>query len=357
MNKNIIITGTGSYIPPTTITNKSFLKNKFYDTGGSLIRSSNDDIIEKFLAITGIHERRYVKDNMLSSDIGFEAARIAIADAGIDKEEIDQIIVAQNFGDVRKDTVQSDMVPSLATRIKQKLGINNPYCVGYDIVFGCPGWIQGVIQAESFIKSGLANKCLVIGTETLSRVIDIHDRDSMIYADGAGACIIEGSENEAREGVLSSSMATYTSKEAYYLYMDKSYNEKTDPNIRYIKMHGHKVYEFALTHVPAAMKLCMDKADIDIHDISKIFIHQANKKMDFEIVKRFYRLYKIKQTPENILPMTIHELGNSSVGTVPTIFDLVRKNKIKGHHLKKGDLILFTSIGAGMNINCIAYKY
>ena len=357
MNKNIIITGTGSYIPPTTITNKNFLKNKFYDAQGILFDSSNEEIIEKFRAITGIHERRYVSDEMISSDMGYEAARIAIEDAGIDKEEIDQIIVAQNFGDVQKGTIQTDMVPSLATRIKQRLEIENPFCVGYDVIFGCPGWIQGIIQAESFIKSGLAKKCLVIGTETLSRVVDVHDRDSMIYADGAGACIIEGVDSETKEGVLSSSMATYTSKEAYYLYMDKSYNKEADPNIRYIKMHGHKVYEFALSHVPAAMKLCMDKAEIDIHDISKIFIHQANEKMDFEIVKRFYRLYKIRQAPENILPMTIHELGNSSVGTVPTIFDLVRKNKINGHHLKKGDLILLTSVGAGMNINCIAYKY
>lgn len=356
MNKNIIITGTGSYIPPTTITNKNFLKNKFYDARGILFDSSNEEIIEKFRAITGIHERRYVSDDMISSDMGYEAARIAIEDAGIDKEEIDHIIVAQNFGDVQKGTIQTDMVPSLATRIKQRLEIENPFCVGYDVIFGCPGWIQGIIQAESFIKSGLAKKCLVIGTETLSRVVDVHDRDSMIYADGAGACIIEGVDSETKEGVLSSSMATYTSKEAYYLYMDKSYVEEADPNIRYIKMHGHKVYEFALSRVPAAMKLCMDKAEIDINDISKIFIHQANEKMDFEIVKRFYRLYKIRQAPENILPMTIHELGNSSVGTVPTIFDLVRKNKINGHHLKKGDLILLTSVGAGMNVNCIAYK-
>ncbi|OQX80507.1 MAG: 3-oxoacyl-ACP synthase [Bacteroidetes bacterium 4484_276] len=357
MNKNIIITGTGSYIPTTTITNKSFLKNKFYDARGDLFDSSNEEIIEKFRAITGIHERRYVSDDMISSDMGYEAARIAIEDAGVDKEDIDQIIVAQNFGDVKKGAVQSDMVPSLATRIKQRLEIENPSCVCYDVIFGCPGWIQGIIQAESFIKSGLAKRCLVVGTETLSRVVDVHDRDSMIYADGAGACIIEGVDSETKEGVLSTSMASYTSKEAYYLYLDKSNYEEADPNISYIKMNGHKVYEFALRQVPAAMKLCMDKAEIGINDISKIFIHQANEKMDFEIVKRFYRLYKIRQAPENILPMTIHELGNSSVGTVPTIFDLVRKNKINGHHLKKGDLILFTSIGAGMNVNCIAYKY
>ncbi|MEE4256521.1 MAG: 3-oxoacyl-[acyl-carrier-protein] synthase III C-terminal domain-containing protein, partial [Bacteroidales bacterium] len=90
----------------------------------------------------------------------------------------------------------------------------------------------------------------------------------------------------------------------------------------------------------------------------KIFIHQANEKLDFEVIKRFYRLYKIRELPENIMPMSIHLLGNSSVATVPTLYDSVRKGTIEGHHeLNKGDLILLASVGAGMNINCIAYRY
>jgi 3-oxoacyl-[acyl-carrier-protein] synthase-3 len=121
-------------------------------------------------------------------------------------------------------------------------------------------------------------------------------------------------------------------------------------------MYGHKIYEFALNHVPDAMKLCMDRANIDIHDVKKVFIHQANEKMDFEIVKRLFRMYKERNAPEGVMPMSIHKLGNSSVATVPTLFDLVRKNKIQGHELKEGDHILLASVGAGMNINCVAYK-
>jgi len=356
MKKNIIITGTGSYIPPITITNQDFAKNKFYDTGGVQFDLPHEEIAKKFQAITGIEERRYASDDCLASDMGFEAAKLAIEDAGVNMEEIDQIIVASNFGDVQKGTLQTDIVPSLASRIKYRLEISNPNCVAYDVIFGCPGWVQGVIHAESFIKSGLAKKCLVIGTETLSRVLDMHDRDSMIYADGAGACVIEEVDGETDQGILSSSMASYTSEEAYLLYLGKSNIEESDPKVRYIKMFGHKIYEFALNHVPAAMKLCMDRANISIHDISKVFIHQANEKMDFEIVKRLFRLYGVRNVPEEIMPMSIHKLGNSSVATVPTLFDLVLKNKIENHRLNKGDLILLASVGAGMNINCVAYK-
>lgn len=355
---NIIITGSGSHIPTKIVTNQDFAKNEFYDANGVAFETSHEEIAEKFKAITGIEERRYVESGQTASDIGYIAAKLAIEDAGIDAETIDQIIVAQNFGDVKSGTIQTDVLPSIASRIKQSLGIENTSCVAYDILFGCPGWVQGMIQAQAFIKSGMAKKCLVIATETLSRVLDMHDRDSMIYADGAGACIVEGVEGEQEEGFLSYEMGSFTKDEAYFLFLGKSNLPDKDPNVRYIKMHGRKIYEFALTHVPTAMKSCLDKAGMDIHDVKKIFIHQANEKMDFEIIKRLYRLYKVRNIPKDIMPMSIHKLGNSSVGTVPTLFDMVRKGTAEGNHeLKKGDLILFASVGAGMNINAIAYKY
>ena len=121
-------------------------------------------------------------------------------------------------------------------------------------------------------------------------------------------------------------------------------------------MYGRKIYEFALTNVPAAMKSCLDKSGIDINDIKKILIHQANEKMDEAIVKRFYKLYGMKM-PENIMPMTIDKLGNSSVATVPTLYDMILKGKMNVHSINKGDIILFASVGAGMNINAIIYKY
>ena len=366
--KNVVIAGTGRYVPNNIVTNSEFAENKFYNTEGQAFEEAHDEIAEKFRAITGIEERRYADDNQMASDLGTIAAQKAIDDAGIDKESIDQIIVAQNFGDVKKGTIQTDILPSLAARIKHNLEIENPNCVAYDIIFGCPGWIQGMIQAYSYIRSGMAKRILVVSAETLSRVLDMHDRDSMIYSDGAGAAIIEEREEDFQRGILSYTSASYTKDEAYYLFLGKSNMNETDPNVRYIKMFGRKIYEFSLKNVPAAMKGAMDKANADINNLKKVFIHQANEKMDFEIIKRFYRLYKIKNVPENIMPMSIHKLGNSSVGTVPTLFDMVRKGECphfnhKGqqtegyHKLSDNELIMFASVGAGMNINSVVYRY
>ena len=303
---------------------------------------------------TGIGERRYAEANLCSSDLAFFAAQKAIENAQLDPETLDYIIVAHNFGDVKPKAIQSDILPSLATRVKHNLKINNPKCVAYDILFGCPGWIEGVLQANALIKSGMAKKCLVIGAETLSRVVDLHDRDSMIYADGAGAAVLEPCADQ--DGLLSYESATYASDEANYLYFGNSFNTELDPNVRYIKMHGRKIYEFALSRVPQAMKECLDKSGMDIKDIKKILIHQANEKMDEAIVNRFYKLYN-EPTPEGIMPMSISFLGNSSVATIPTLYDLLLQGKIEGQTLNKGDILLFASVGAGMNINAFVYKH
>ena len=350
-----IISGTGSYIPSIIKTNLAFAENTFYGEDGVLIKTPNAEIVEKFKDITGIYERRYAEENMNTSEMASKAAELAIQDAGIDPETIDQIIVAHNFGDVLPGTIQTDTIPALASRVKHQLGIKNPNCVAYDILFGCPGWIQGVIQTDSFIKSGMAKRCLVIGAETLSRVVDSHDRDSMIFSDGAGACIVEEDTN-TNSGILASSVQSHCVDEAYFLYLGKSYHPEGDEATRYIKMKGRKVYEYAIKNVPLAMKECIEKAGVDIHDVKKFFLHQANEKMDEGFIKALYKLYDIRIVPENVMPMSIHDLGNSSVATIPTLYDLVKRGKYKEHQLHKGDIVIFASVGAGMNINAICYR-
>lgn len=350
-----IITGTGSYIPTEIITNNKFTAHNFYAEDSTHIETAPQEIVEKFSKITGIEERRYAPTDLNTSDIGAIAAKKAIEDSGIDPETLDQIIVAHNFGDVITNTIQMDAVPSLAARIKHSLQIRNPNCVAYDILFGCPGWLQGMIQADAFFKAGIAKKILVIGTETLSRVIDEYDRDSMIFSDGAGACILEW-KDAGNSGILSSASVSHSMDEAFYIYMGPSYLPDSDPKVRYIKMKGRKVYEYAMKHVAEAMKNCLDKAGIGIGQLKKIFIHQANEKMDEAIVKVLYKLYGLKEFPKDIMPMSIHWLGNSSVATVPTLYDLVMKEQIEDHALDKGDIILFASVGAGMNINAVCYR-
>jgi len=353
-----VITGTGSYIPPDIQSNSAFFQHVFYTDNSHRLEAPSSEVVEKFRKITGISNRRYAPASMNASDLAACAARIAIEDSGVDPETLDQIIVAHNFGDVVKETIQMDAVPSLASRVKHLLAIVNPSCIAYDILFGCPGWIQGLIQADAFFKAGLAKKCLVIGAETLSRVIDLYDRDSMIFADGAGACVLEYKEVPAGgSGILGNSMQSHTVKEVNYIDMGKSNYPGSDKRIRFMKMKGRKVYEYAIKHVPQAMKDCLDKSGVAITDLKKIFIHQANEKMDEGMVKEFYKLYGIETPPEYIMPMSIHWLGNSSVATVPTLLDLVLKNKIEHYNLQKGDVILFASVGAGMNINAVCYRY
>lgn len=351
---NIKIIGSGSYIPSICVSNKDFSNHEFLNEDGTPFGYPNDVVVRKFKGITGIEQRRYATNEQCSSDLGFLAAQKAIEHAQIDPETIDYIIVAHNFGDVKPGSVQSDILPSLATRIKNKLQIKNPKCVAFDILFGCPGWIEGVLQANAFIKSGMAKRCMVIGSETLSRVVDDHDRDSMIYADGAGATIFEAATDNS--GLLSYENATFAIDEANYLFYGSSYNKNLDPNIKYIKMYGRKIYEFALSHVPHAMKDCLDKSGIAIEQVTKILIHQANEKMDEAIINRFYKLYD-KPVPQGIMPMSINLLGNSSVATVPTLFDLLIHNQIENHHIEKGDILIFASVGAGMNINAFVYRY
>ena len=352
-----VITGAGNYIPTKQVKNEDFLSNEFYEANGEKITKPNKEITEKFHEITTIAERRYVADDLKTSDIAYFAAVEAIKSAGIDKEELDYVIVANNFGDTQCDNRASDHVPSLASKVKHRLEIKNPETVAYDLTFGCPGWLQGVIQADYYIKSGDAKKVLVIGAEVLSRISDPHDRDCMLYADGAGAVVLEGKESDTPIGILAHKTRSDTYSHAGLLHMGKSYNPNFEnKNDLFLKMNGRRLYQYALDTVPQSIKACLDKANVSINDVKKVLIHQANGKMDDAILKRFYALYNIVDVPENVMPMSISTLGNSSVATLPTLFDLILKNKLDNHTINKNDILIFASVGAGMNINAVIYK-
>lgn len=353
---NTVITGTGSYIPSRVVSNAEFASQVFFEKDNSLIDSPGEEITRKFRDITGIYERRYVEANQSNADIATIAASRAIESAGIDPETIDQIIVAHNFGDVISESIQTDIVPSIASRVKHRLGIKSESCIPYDLIFGCPGWVQGVLQAHAYFKAGMAKRCLVIGSETLSRIVDRYDRDTMIFSDGAGATIVEALEEDQIRGLLSHAVASHTNQEVDYLYLGKSNSPGSDPKIRYIKMHGRKIYEYSLNHVPQGMKAALDASGIDISEVKKVLIHQANEKMDEAIVQRFYKLYGIRTDVYRIMPMNIQKLGNSSVATVPTLYDMILRGELEDHSISSGDILIFASVGAGMNINAFVYR-
>jgi len=351
-----VIVATGSYVPENIVANESFLGSKFFEKDASPVTKDTTTIIKKFKEITEIEERRYANPDQCASDLGFLAAKKALETSGIDKESLDYIIVAHNFGDVAAGSNRVTMVPSLASKVKYLLQVKNPDCVAYDLPFGCPGWVEGIIQANYFLQSGDVKRCLVIGSETLSRVIDPHDRDSMIYSDGSGAVILEASDST--KGIISHKTQTHAFEHAMILAMGPSYStEYKKPDDLFIKMNGRKVYEFALNHVPHVIKETLDKAKVDILEISKVLIHQANGKMDAAILERVFKLYGKEMPSKDVMPMTISKLGNNSVATIPILLDSILQGKLGNHQINKGDKIIMASVGAGMNINAVLYQF
>lgn len=352
---NTVIIGSGCYVPENVIDGSYFMDSIFYDENNEKIDKPNSEVISKFVDITEIEERRYINAGEYNSDLGLRAATQAIEDAGVDKESIDYIIYATNFGEVDEKGLPNFM-PSLAARLKNKLGIKNRNCINYDMIFGCPGWVEALILSDVLLKSGRAKTILVVGGETLSRVTDPFDRNKLIFADGAGAVVVTTTEEE-NVGIIADSTICDNGEELCYLENGTSLNLEDDQSKLYIRMRGRKIYEYALKNVPDAIKATIDKANLDIADIDKILIHQANAKMDYAMISRLFKLYGIKDYDHAIAPMTIQKFGNSSVATVPTMFDLIRKGKMEGQSFTPGSHIIFTSVGAGMNINCVVYRF
>jgi 3-oxoacyl-[acyl-carrier-protein] synthase-3 len=352
-----VFTGSGSCLPSRTVENEAFLEHKFFlDYGQPIDPAENPRVVAKLMDITGISERRHAADDQVASDLGAEAAELALSDSGTDPETLDYIIVAHNFGDVQADRLRLDFCPTLAARIKERLRIRNPSCVAYDLPFGCPGWLQAVIQADYFLRSGDATRALIVGAETLSRVSDPHDRDSMIYADGAGAAVLEVTEAENPVGVLSHATRSDTLEHARLLWMGPSYDPGHSDDRLFLKMYGRRLYEYAVQTVPGVVRDSLDRAGLTLTDVAKVLLHQANAKMDHSILKRLFRLYEVEEIPTRIMPMTISWLGNSSVATLPTLFDLMRRGTIEAQGFHPGDTVVFASVGAGMNINSLVYR-
>ena len=358
------IVGTGSVIPEVVVRNEEFLDHQFidpktgkpYEKEGQVVTTA--EIVANFYGVSGIRERRYARPDQDTTDLAYLAAKDALDSSVTDPESLDAIIDANNFGNISVKNKRSEMVPSIAARVKHKLRIENPKTICYDLVFGCPGWLQGVIQANYFIKSGDFKRIMVIGSENLPAVCDPNDRDIHLYSAGAGAVILEGRLSDKPTGILSYAARSDTYKDAFRLRMEQSYGKDKGAGEFYLHMDGHDLFEYALRTVPGVVEECLLKADLKILDISKILIHQANDKLDEAIVKKLLGLKgKGIHPPEGLMPMTISWLGNPSVASIPTLLDLILKGKMPGHSLNPEDHVVFASVGAGMNVNAVSYLF
>ncbi|AWV99382.1 3-oxoacyl-ACP synthase III family protein [Arcticibacterium luteifluviistationis] len=353
---SIIINGTGTELPERLIKNDFFLGHQFMSPDGVVNPKPQAEIIAKLEAITGIKERHYISEKGDSAPLMVAVAKKTIEDSGLDKNDIDGIIVAHNAGNMLEGTAGFHTVPNMAAILKNKLAISNHECFAYDILFGCPGWIQGIIQAKQAIEAGDATNVLVLGIEIASRLLDPHDLDSMILADGCGAAIISKSE-ETDAGILSYATFSHAQEDLGCIYLDKSNNPELDlPTL--FKMNGKDVYRYATVWVPRVIKKALDKAKLTVADVDMFLFHQANGKMLHAFANNLAEMYGMEGTSfDGKIPTTIQFTGNTSVATVPTMLDLILKKQLGDYEIKKGMTVVLASVGAGMHCNALVYKF
>lgn len=350
------IAGTGTKLPERRITNSYFLNHVFMDENGVPNPKPQADIIAKLEQITGIKERGYIPEKGDSVPLMVDASLAALADWGLDKNLIDGIIVAHNAGNMLEGRQGFHTVPNMAALLKNRLGITNHECFAYDLLFGCPGWLQGVIQAHQAIQMGDAKHVLVVGLEVASRLLDPHDLDSLILADGCGAAVISGTVDE-QEGIISYATYSHALDDISCIYLDRSYNKELGAPTLF-KMHGKDVYKYATVWVPKVIKKALDKAGMDASEVDMFLFHQANGKMLHAFANNLAQMYGIEGLSfEGKIPTTIEFTGNTSVATIPTMLDLIRKNELGDYKIKPGDTVVFASVGAGMHCNALVYRF
>lgn len=356
MATNSIILGTGCALPALAVPNSHFAANEFYDREGTRIDKTSDEIIGKLEAITGIRERRYVPFDQDSVPLMTAASMAAVEDAGLEVNDLSGIVVAHNAGNMVPGTGGFHTVPNLAASLKNAIECTSHNCFAYDILFGCPGWLQGVILAHQTIMCGDAQHILVTGLEIASRMLDPHDVDSMILGDGCGACVISGSD-DAAAGIRSYSTFSHAQDDNRIIYLGESNKNGVDGEC-YFHMNGREVYKYATVWVPRVIKDALDKAGLGIDDVDIFLFHQANAKMLASIAKNLADTYGVSESSlQGKIPSTIEFLGNTSVATIPTMLDLIRTNKLDGYNISEGQVAVMASVGAGMHCNALVYRF
>jgi len=394
---NSIITATGVDIPLRIIKNDHFKDYEFFTfKGGKYVLDPTPslEVADIYTEKTGIEQRRYVEKGLVTSD----TATSALKDTGPNLEDLDFIIVAHNFGDYNFSAKQGESVPSIAARVKKKAGIKNPETKAFDIIGGCPGWLMALDTADSYIRSGKAKKIAVIGAETLSYFSDSFNKDTTIFADGAGAVILSAIESEEKEGILSYAGRTDANL-SDLLTMQSSVNPNHDQNLLYMRMIGPEVYKTAVTIVPGIIEKSLEVAGFGVQDVNMFLAHQANAKLDIGILKKLlnkgdfrsvFHKELLTDVIQRLMPLTVRSLANSSAATIPMLLHLVltgeidnyarnyenksfpekvfntfkalmhsyslKDNKSNVYRIKRGDVLCFFSVGAGMNSNALVYK-
>ena len=326
--RKVRIRGTGSHLPPRVV------PNSFFE---SIVETSDEWIISR----TGIRERRMVEPGQAMSDLATPAAAKALEMAGLGPLDLDLIIVGTSTGDM--------MSPSTGCMVQHKLGAKN--AVAFDINAACPGFIYSLETAIKFIQDGSYSCVLAVGCEIVSTRIDYEDRATcVLFGDGAGAAVLE----PAREGqghILSTHIKSDGDLwELLYVPGGGSWNppshEMVDQGLQFVKMQGNEVFKYAVRTMVDSSQEALEHNGISPDEVDWFIPHQANMRIMEAVAKRL-------GIPLEKIIVTVHKYGNASAATIPTALDeAVREGRIK-----RGDLILTCSFGAGFTWGSALFRF
>jgi 3-oxoacyl-[acyl-carrier-protein] synthase-3 len=325
MNRFSRITGTGSYLPPHRVTNQELAAQ----LAAKGIETSDEWIVGR----TGIRARHFVDDGVNTSDLAAHAARHAMESAGVKPQEIDLIIVA---------TSTPDMVfPSAACIMQNKLGIAG--CAAFDVQAVCSGFVYALTIADSMIRTGAANKALVIGAEVFSRILDFSDRTTcVLFGDGAGAVVLEGS---ATPGILASDLHA-DGKHVGILCVPGTVSGGQVLGDPLLKMDGQAVFKLAVGVLEDAARAALAKAGRTDADIDWLIPHQANIRIMQSTAKKL-------KMPMDKLVVTVDQHGNTSAASIPLALDAsVRSGKVK-----RGDTLMLEGVGGGFTWGAVLLDF
>ena len=326
MTRHATITGVGSSLPPRVVPNTWFESRM--DTSDEWIRER-----------TGIEARRFADEGTLTSDLAVEASRIALATAQISAEQIDLIVCASVTGDVP--------FPATAVFVQQKLGLS---CPAFDVNAACAGFSYGLATATSFVEAGMADTVLLIGAETFSRILDFRDRQTAIlFGDGAGAAVIQASERPGIEGTV---LGADGSAAEILLMPGGGSREPASPETiaedrHKIRMpNGREVFKRAVTEMAAACRQVLEKNGHTAEDVDLLIPHQANARIMVAVAERL-------GVPLEKAVVDVADVGNTSAASIPIALD----RAYRAGRMKEGDLVLFTSFGAGLTWGATAMRW
>jgi 3-oxoacyl-[acyl-carrier-protein] synthase-3 len=326
VTRHATITGVGSVLPPNRVPNTWF-EDKV-ETSDAWIRER-----------TGIVARHFVDDGVVTSDLGVEAANIALDDAGISAAQVDLIVCASVTGDTP--------FPSTAVWVQHKLGVS---CPAFDVNAACAGFSYALATATGFVEGGMADTVLLIGAEVFSRILDFTDRQTcVLFGDGAGAAVVQAADRLGIEGTVLG--ADGTAAEILIMPGGGSREPATPDSVtagrhRIFMPNGREVFKRAVTEMAAACREVLEKNGHTTDDVDLLIPHQANARIMTAVADRLH-------IPYEKAVIDVAEVGNTSAASIPIALD----RAYRAGRMREGDLVVFTSFGAGLTWGATAMRW